>query len=53
MFNFNDYNIKVLNLDMGGFEYSKVVHRQISREINKSLGVIDTNWKALQSVVTG
>lgn len=33
LFNFNDYNIKVLNLDRGGFEYSKVLYRQISREI--------------------
>ena len=29
LFNFNDYNIKVLNLDRGGFEYSKVLYRQI------------------------
>lgn len=48
LFNFNDYNIKVLNLDIGGFEYSKVVHRQISQEINKSLEVIKTNWKDLK-----
>lgn len=48
MFNFNDYNIKALNLDIGGFEYSKVVHRQISQEINKSLEVIKTNWKDLK-----
>lgn len=27
LFNFNDFNIKALNFDRGGFEYSKVLYR--------------------------
>lgn len=34
LFNFNDYDIKVLNLDRRGFEYSKVLYGQISHEIH-------------------
>lgn len=49
MFNFNDYYIKVLNLDTGGFEYSKVLYSQISQEINiRVLKVKKKTWDNLK-----
>lgn len=48
LFNFNDYNIKMLNLDRGGFEYSKVLYQKISQEINVRVLMFKKNLEELK-----
>lgn len=56
LFNFNDYDIKVLNLDRRDFEYSKVLYRQISQEMHirvVRVKINQANWKNFKIDVSG